>query len=141
MAQAQVKSSAPPPVVVPKSAEAWTQDPPYRVEHFSRHVASRCLVYFSDLSSAQAFAAEHTLWNQPCTVQSKTMAVTHEVKSCSPSDPSYVFWTKSFGDLESAQAEFVRGTEHAAKSGGSYRLIQVGLTKPVASFTSFARSE
>lgn len=128
------------PVIVPKSVDAWTQTPEWRVDYMNRSIGSRCLVYFSDEASAVAFAAEHTLWNQPCVVQSKTMGVTHEVKSCAPSDPSYVFWTKQFGNLESAQAEFDRGAKHAAESGGSYRLVQVGVTKPLASFTSFARS-
>lgn len=127
------------PVIVPKSAEAWTQEPLYRVEHLSKRIGSRCLAYFSDCASAVEFAKNHTLWNRPCVVQSKEMPVTHEVKSCSPSDPTYVFWTKQFGDLESARAEFDRGREYAAKTGGSYQLIAVGHAKPLASFTSLAR--
>lgn len=129
------------PVVVPKSTEAWTQEPILRVEYFNRSIGSRCLVYFDDPAAACAFAAEHTLWNQPCTVQSKTMAVTHEVKSCAASDPKYVFWTKQFGDIESAREEFERGKAHAEENGGSFKLFEVGRAKPLASFTSYARMD
>lgn len=127
-------------VMVPASVDPWPQAAPLRVEYLNRSLGSRCLVYFDDIAAARAFAAEHILGGQPCTVQSKAMAVTHEVKSCSPSDPDYIYWCKRFGNLESAKAEFDRGTALAAKAGGAYKLIEVGRDKPVASFTA-GRSE
>lgn len=122
-------------IVVPPTAESWPQEAGFRVEYLNRSLGSRALVYFDNLASAREFAAESTLWNQPCTVQSRDMPCTHEVKSVAVSDRTYVYWTKRFGDLETAQAEFDRGRAYAKEKGGSYLLIVVGHEKPLASFS------
>lgn len=122
-------------VIVPRSLESWTQDGDYRVDYLNRHVGSRCLVYFADAPEAVEFAKHHKLSGKPCVVQSKTMQATHEVRSFAPHDPTYIFWSKSFGDLESARDEFERGRDHAMQSGGGYSLVEVGRVKPIASYS------
>lgn len=119
-------------IVVPPTREKWSQSPAFRVEHLSKVIGSRCLVYFEDLSSAREFASAHTLWHQPCVVQSRDMPCTHEVRSVAISDPNYIFWTKRFGDLETARAEFDLSRERASVAGGSYLLIAAGERTPMA---------
>jgi len=114
--------------VVPRSLEPWNQEPEYRVEYWRSDIAHRCVVYFDNVASAREFAAEHTFWNQRCFVQSKSMPATHKVEKYSFDDDAYVFWSRSFGDLETARDVFER---HAVATG-AYRLIEIGRATPIA---------
>jgi hypothetical protein len=130
-----------PAVIVPPSGEAWQQEQPFRVEYLNRALGSRALIYFAEQAGAAEFAAANVLWNQPCVVQSRDMPCTHEVRSVAVSDPGYTFWTKKFGNLESAQAEFDLGRAHAAKYGGSYLLFAAGETTPMAVYAKLGNAK
>lgn len=112
------------PAIVPRCAEEWRPDSPWRVEHLIYAAGFRGFVYFDDQDDALAFAAERTLCGQPCVIESKTMATTHIVSKFALSDPLYLFWSKHFGNLESATDEFDRGCERVRENGGGIRLCE-----------------
>lgn len=111
------------PVVTPRSLEPWSHsDSPFRVEILDRRVGGRRWLYFDALPEAMAFAAEHNYGGRACCVESRDMQATHSVESFAALDAGYVFWVRRFGDIETAQAEYERGVEHAKAHGGGYRL-------------------
>jgi hypothetical protein len=114
----------PAPVIVPRCNEEWRPDSPFRVEHLLYAAGFRGFVYFDDVSDAAAFASERTLRGQPCVIESKVMTTTHTVSKFAITDPLYLFWSKHFGNLESATAEYDRGCEHVRENGGGIRICE-----------------
>jgi len=112
------------PVIVPRCNEEWRPEAQYRVEHLNYAGGHRGFVYFPLEEDATAFASERTLRGQPCVVECRDMPITHTVSKFALTDPGYLFWTKNFGNLESAIAEFERGRELARERGGGYRICE-----------------
>jgi hypothetical protein len=121
--------------IVPKSHEPWTQEQPFRVEHFARHDAAIQRVYFEAATEALAFAGQRTSWGgMPCVVESRDMPATHEVR-CVDVLVDSTLWLKRFGDIESARAEFERCRSHALVRGGRYLLNAIGVFTPIEDFS------
>lgn len=119
-------------VIVPMGLEPWRLGAPeFRVQIMDREAAEKRWTYFDNAASAQAFAAEHKLYGAPCVVESRDMQVTHEVSKFAMAG-DYTFWTKRFGNYESASDEFERGKLHAQRCGGGFRLVDVATGKRIS---------